>query len=103
METAPVLGNPLGEEFFPSIQSKLILVQLEAISSSPITCSLGEETDPRPDTNSCQAGVESDEVSASSRLSNPSSLSSSSSGFFSRPFTSFVALLRTCSRLSILQ
>ena len=38
-----ILDNPLGEEIFPNIQAKPRLVQLEAISSCPITCYLGEE------------------------------------------------------------
>ncbi|KAK4809855.1 LOW QUALITY PROTEIN: hypothetical protein QYF61_021315 [Mycteria americana] len=45
-QPGPVLDNPFGEVKFPHIQSKPPLVQLEAISSRPITCDLGEETDP---------------------------------------------------------
>ncbi|KAK4809817.1 LOW QUALITY PROTEIN: hypothetical protein QYF61_014285 [Mycteria americana] len=45
-QSVPMLDNPLGEEKFPNIQSKPPLAQLEAISSRPITCDLGEETDP---------------------------------------------------------
>jgi len=41
-----MLDNAISKEFFPNIQSKPPLVQLEAISSHPITCYLGEETDP---------------------------------------------------------
>ncbi|KAK4821623.1 hypothetical protein QYF61_026057 [Mycteria americana] len=62
-QPVPMLDNPLGEEIFPNIQSKPPLVQLEAISSCPITCYLGEETDPHLSTTSFQAVVESDEVS----------------------------------------
>ncbi|KAK4830313.1 hypothetical protein QYF61_009818 [Mycteria americana] len=62
-QSVPMLDNPLGEEKFPNIQSKPPLVQLEAISSSPITCYLGEETDPHLSTTSFQVVVESDEVS----------------------------------------
>ncbi|KAK4826382.1 hypothetical protein QYF61_008053 [Mycteria americana] len=40
---------------FPNIQSKPSLVQLETISSCPITCYLGEETDPHLTTTSFQA------------------------------------------------
>ncbi|KAK4826673.1 LOW QUALITY PROTEIN: hypothetical protein QYF61_010682 [Mycteria americana] len=50
-------------EIFPNIQSKPLLAQLEAISSFPITCYLGEETDPHLATTSFQAVVESDKVS----------------------------------------
>ncbi|KAK4818986.1 hypothetical protein QYF61_022653 [Mycteria americana] len=62
-QPVPMLGNPLGEEKFPNIQSKPPLAQLEAISSCPITCYLGEETDPHLSTTSFQVVVESDKVS----------------------------------------
>ncbi|KAK4827284.1 hypothetical protein QYF61_016430 [Mycteria americana] len=62
-QPVPMLDNPLGEEFFPNIQSKPPLVQLEAISSCPITCYLGEETDPHLSTTSFQVVVESKKVS----------------------------------------
>ncbi|KAK4817239.1 hypothetical protein QYF61_005261 [Mycteria americana] len=62
-QPVPVLDNPLGEVKFPNIQSKPPLAQLEAISSCPITCYLGEETDPHLSTTSFQAVVESDKVS----------------------------------------
>ncbi|KAK4817079.1 hypothetical protein QYF61_027910, partial [Mycteria americana] len=45
-QPGPMLDNPFREVKFPNIQSKPPLVQLEAISSCPITCYLGEETDP---------------------------------------------------------
>ncbi|KAK4818640.1 hypothetical protein QYF61_016611 [Mycteria americana] len=45
-QPVPMLDNPFSEEKFPNIQSKPPLAQLEAISSCPITCYLGEETDP---------------------------------------------------------
>ncbi|KAK4824820.1 hypothetical protein QYF61_019670 [Mycteria americana] len=54
-QSVPMLDNPLGEEKFPNIQSKPPLAQLEAISSCPITCYLGEETDPHLSTTSFQA------------------------------------------------
>ncbi|KAK4816851.1 hypothetical protein QYF61_023973 [Mycteria americana] len=56
-------GQPFSEVKFPNIRSKPPLVQLEAISSRPITCYLGEETDPHLSTTSCQAVEESDKVS----------------------------------------
>ncbi|KAK4828797.1 hypothetical protein QYF61_000854, partial [Mycteria americana] len=62
-QSVPMLDNPLGEEKFPNIQSKPPLAQLEAISSCPITCYLGEETDPHLSTTSFQVVVESNEVS----------------------------------------
>ncbi|KAK4816763.1 hypothetical protein QYF61_022761, partial [Mycteria americana] len=62
-QSVPMLDNPLGEEKFPNIQSKPPLAQLEAISSCPITCYLGEETNPHLSTTSFQVVVESDEVS----------------------------------------
>ncbi|KAK4827917.1 hypothetical protein QYF61_022365, partial [Mycteria americana] len=58
-----MLDNPFSEVTFPNIQSKPPLAQLEAISSCPITCYLGEETDPHLSTASFQVVVESDEVS----------------------------------------
>ncbi|KAK4815582.1 hypothetical protein QYF61_004797 [Mycteria americana] len=54
-QPAPMLDNPFSEEKFPNIQSKPPLAQLEAISSCPITCYLGEETDPHLATTSFQA------------------------------------------------
>ncbi|KAK4823306.1 hypothetical protein QYF61_000519, partial [Mycteria americana] len=51
----PMLDNPFSEEKFPNIQSKPPLAQLETISSCPITCYLGEETDPHLSTTSSQA------------------------------------------------
>ncbi|KAK4823611.1 hypothetical protein QYF61_004214 [Mycteria americana] len=54
-QPVPMLDNALGEEKFPNIQSKPPLVQLEAISSCPITCYLGEETNPHLSTTSFQA------------------------------------------------
>ncbi|KAK4815496.1 hypothetical protein QYF61_003054 [Mycteria americana] len=62
-QPVPMLDNPFSEVKFPNIQSKPPLAQLEAISSHPITCYLGEETDPHLSTTSCQAVVESDKVS----------------------------------------
>ncbi|KAK4833008.1 hypothetical protein QYF61_027110 [Mycteria americana] len=59
----PMLDNPFSEEKFPNIQSKPPLAQLEAISSCPITCYLGEETNPHLSTTSFQVVVESNEVS----------------------------------------
>ncbi|KAK4823224.1 hypothetical protein QYF61_027565 [Mycteria americana] len=48
---------------FPHIQSKPPLVQLEAISSRPIPCYLGEETDSHLSTTSFQVVEESHKVS----------------------------------------
>ncbi|KAK4817044.1 hypothetical protein QYF61_026170 [Mycteria americana] len=62
-QPVPMLDNPFSEVKFPNIQSKPPLAQLEAISSHPITCYLGEETDPHLSTASFQAVVESDKVS----------------------------------------
>ncbi|KAK4831743.1 LOW QUALITY PROTEIN: hypothetical protein QYF61_018873 [Mycteria americana] len=59
----PMLDNPFGEDIFPNIQSKPPLVQLEAISSHPITCYLGEETNTHLATTSFQVVVESNKVS----------------------------------------
>ncbi|KAK4829272.1 hypothetical protein QYF61_002664 [Mycteria americana] len=62
-QPVPMLDNPFSEEKFPNIQSKPPLVQLETISSCPITCYLGEETDPHLSTTSFQVVVESNKVS----------------------------------------
>ncbi|KAK4830514.1 hypothetical protein QYF61_011456 [Mycteria americana] len=62
-QPVPMLDNPFSEVKFPNIQSKPPLAQLEAISSCPITCYLGEETDPHLSTTSFQVVVESDKVS----------------------------------------
>ncbi|KAK4806202.1 hypothetical protein QYF61_001126 [Mycteria americana] len=53
-QPVPMLDNPFSEVKFPNIQSKPPLAQLEAISSCPITCYLGEETDPHRSTTSFQ-------------------------------------------------
>ncbi|KAK4810597.1 hypothetical protein QYF61_007334 [Mycteria americana] len=55
-QPVPRLDNPFSE-------SKPPLAQLEAISSCPITCYLGEETDPHLSTTSFQVVVESDKAS----------------------------------------
>ncbi|KAK4829125.1 hypothetical protein QYF61_002204 [Mycteria americana] len=62
-QPVPMLDNPFTEVKFPNIQSKPPLAQLEAISSRPITCYLGEETNPHLSTISFQGVVESDKVS----------------------------------------
>ncbi|KAK4806937.1 hypothetical protein QYF61_027304 [Mycteria americana] len=53
-QPVPMLDNPFGEVKFPNIQSKPPLAQFEAISSRPISCYLGEETDPHLSTASFQ-------------------------------------------------
>ncbi|KAK4824081.1 hypothetical protein QYF61_010592 [Mycteria americana] len=62
-QPVPMLDNPFSEVKFPNIQSKPPLAQLEAISSCPMACYLGEETDPHLSTPSFQVVVESDKVS----------------------------------------
>ncbi|KAK4830741.1 hypothetical protein QYF61_013191 [Mycteria americana] len=58
-----MLDKDFGEEFFPNIQSKPPLVQLETIASHPMACYLGEETDTDLATTSFQVVVESNKVS----------------------------------------
>ncbi|KAK4824520.1 hypothetical protein QYF61_016100 [Mycteria americana] len=53
-QPVPMLDNPFSGEKFPNIQSKPPLVQLEAMSSCPIACCLGEETNPHLSTTSFQ-------------------------------------------------
>ncbi|KAK4830766.1 hypothetical protein QYF61_013255 [Mycteria americana] len=67
----PMLDNPFSEVRFPNIQSKPPLVQLEAISSCPVSCYVGEETDPHLSTTSFQVVVESDKVSPQPPLLQP--------------------------------
>ncbi|KAK4819924.1 hypothetical protein QYF61_015299 [Mycteria americana] len=62
-QPVPMLDKPFSEVKFPNIQSKPPLAQLEAISSCPITCYLGEETDPHLSTTSFQVVVEGNKVS----------------------------------------
>ncbi|KAK4820565.1 hypothetical protein QYF61_001628 [Mycteria americana] len=62
-QPVPMLDNPFSEEKFPNIQSKPPLAQLETISSCPIACYLGEETDSHLSTTSFQVVVESNKVS----------------------------------------
>ncbi|KAK4824075.1 hypothetical protein QYF61_010586, partial [Mycteria americana] len=62
-QPVPMLDNPCSEVKFPNIQSKPPLAQLEAISSRPMACYLGEETDPHLPTTSFQVVVESNKVS----------------------------------------
>jgi len=94
-----VLGNPFSEEIFPNIRSKPPLAQLEALSSHPIACYLGEETDVHLTTPSFQVVVESDKVSPQAPLLQakqpqfPQTLPSQD--LCSGPFTSFVAILWT--------
>ncbi|KAK4822553.1 hypothetical protein QYF61_015822 [Mycteria americana] len=56
-QPVPMLDNPFSEVKFPNIQSKPLLAQLEPISSRPITCYLGEETNPHLSTTSFQVVV----------------------------------------------
>ncbi|KAK4823872.1 hypothetical protein QYF61_007628 [Mycteria americana] len=51
------------KEILPNIQAKPLLMQLEAISSCPMACYLGQETDTHLATTSFQVVVESDKVS----------------------------------------
>ncbi|KAK4820011.1 hypothetical protein QYF61_017390 [Mycteria americana] len=57
-----MLNNPFSDEILPNIQCKPPLTQLEAISSCPIACYLGEETDTHLATASFQAVVESNKT-----------------------------------------
>ncbi|KAK4815484.1 hypothetical protein QYF61_003020 [Mycteria americana] len=53
----PMLDNPFREEIFPNIESKPPVVQLEAVSSRPITRYLEKETDTHLATTSFQKGT----------------------------------------------
>ncbi|KAK4818658.1 hypothetical protein QYF61_017266 [Mycteria americana] len=62
-EPVPMFDNPFSEEIFPNIHSKPPLVQPEAISSCPITCYSGKETNTHLATTSFQVVVEGNKVS----------------------------------------
>ena len=53
-QPVPVPDSPFTEEIFPNIQSKPPMAQPEAISSCPISCYLGEETNTHLATTSFQ-------------------------------------------------
>jgi len=61
-QPVPMLDNPFSEKNFPNIQSKPPLSQLEAVSSHPVTCYLGEETNTYLATASFQVVVARDKV-----------------------------------------
>ncbi|KAK4812334.1 hypothetical protein QYF61_017111 [Mycteria americana] len=63
LQPVPMLDNPFSEEIFPNTQSKPPLAQLEAISSHPMACYLGEEANTHLSTTSFQVVVESGKVS----------------------------------------
>ncbi|KAK4819124.1 hypothetical protein QYF61_025591 [Mycteria americana] len=74
-QPVPMLDNPFSEVKFPNIQSKPPLVQLQAISSRPMACYLGEETDPtslQPPFRQLQRAMRSPLSLLFSRLNNPS-------------------------------
>lgn len=58
-----MLDNPFPEEMFPNIQSKPLLAKPDAISSCPVACYLGKETEPYLAAASFQVVVESDKLS----------------------------------------
>ena len=49
-QPVPVLYNPFREDIFPNIKSTPPLVQVEAVSSQPITCYLGKRDQQPPAT-----------------------------------------------------
>jgi len=59
-----MLYNPFAEEVFPNILSKPLLVQLEAVSSCPTACYMGEGTYTHLTTTSFQLVVESNKISS---------------------------------------
>jgi len=70
-QPGPVSDRSFSKEIFPNIQSKPPLMQLEAIASRPMADYLGEETNPRLTTPSCQGAVESKKVSPQPPLLQP--------------------------------
>lgn len=57
-QPVPVLNNPLGEEIFPAIQMKSLLVQLEAVFFHSVAYYLEEVANPHLTTTPFQAVVE---------------------------------------------
>ena len=107
-QPVPMLHHPFSEEIFPNIQSKPPLVQLEAVSSCPVTCYLGEETDPtclHPPFRQLQRAIRSPLSLLLSRLNTPSSPSCSSQDLCPSPFPSPAALpwTRSSPSTSLLQ
>ncbi|KAK4832219.1 LOW QUALITY PROTEIN: hypothetical protein QYF61_021066 [Mycteria americana] len=102
-QPVPLLNNPFGKEMFPNVPWKPPLAQLEAVSSRPVACYLGEETDPLLATASFQLerARRFPLSPLSSGLKDPSPLSRSSSDLCSRAFPSFGALLWTRSSTSV--
>ena len=62
-QPVPMLDNSFGEKIFPNNPSKPPLVQLEVVSSRPITCYLGEVTNTHLAATSFQVVAGSDKVS----------------------------------------
>lgn len=56
-------NHTFSEEILPDLQPELPVVQLKAISSSPVTGCLGAKADPYMATNSFQKVVKRDKVS----------------------------------------
>jgi len=61
-QPVPMPDHSFSKEIFPNIQSKPLLMQLEAIAPCPVTCYLGEETNSCLTTASFQAVVKTDTV-----------------------------------------
>lgn len=57
-----MLDSTLSEESLPNIQSELPLVQHETISSHPISCYLGEETDSHLSITSVEVVAETNNI-----------------------------------------
>lgn len=56
-QPVPKLDYTVSDEIYPNVQSKPPMVPLEAISSWPVACFLGEETDPHLTTMSFQVAL----------------------------------------------
>ena len=76
-QSVPVPHHSFKEEMFHNIQPEPPPAQLKAVTSTPVTSSMGEEADLHLITTFCQGAVESNKVSPSilfSSLYNPSFL-----------------------------
>ena len=105
MQPAPMLHNPFSKEISPNIQPKPPLVQLEAIFPHLTTWCLGEEPNPYLTTTSFKVIVQYNKASQEPpflQAKQPQLPQEPLIRLFSRPSTSFIALLWTCSSTSVL-
>lgn len=64
----PLPDHPFHEEILPNVQPEPPLVQLEAMTSGPVACYLGEEATPQPGYNILAGRQPTDHLQACSRI-----------------------------------